>query len=46
MTFTIINYFTDERYTLDIDTLDDLLSLSDGYGTITIDVQNMTVTLG
>ncbi len=46
MTFTIINYFTDERYTLDVETLDDLLSLADGYGTLTIDVQNLTVTIG
>lgn len=46
MTFTIINAYTGERYTLDIDTLDELLALTDGYGTLKIDVQNMTVTIG
>ena len=46
MTFTIINAYTGDRYTLDIETIDDLLSLSDGYGTLTIDVQNLTVTIG
>ena len=46
MTFTIINAYTGESYTLDIDTLDDLLSLADGYGTLKIDVQNLTVTIG
>ena len=45
MTFTIINAYTGDRYTLDIETIDDLLSLSDGYGTLTIDVQNLTVTI-
>lgn len=45
MTFTIINAYTGESYTLDIDTLDDLLSLADGYGTLKIDVQNLTVTI-
>lgn len=46
MTFTIINAYTGDRYTLDIETIDDLLSLADGYGTLTIDVQNLTVTIG
>ena len=46
MTFTIINAYTGERYTLDVETLDDLLALSDGYGTLTVDVQNLTVTIG
>ena len=46
MTFTIINAYTGENYMLDIDTLDDLLSLADGYGTLKIDVQNLTVTIG
>lgn len=46
MTITVINAYTGERYTLDIETLDDLLSLADGYGTLKIDVQNLTVTIG
>ena len=46
MTFTVINAYTGESYTLDIETLDDLLALSDGVGTLTIDVANLTVTIG
>lgn len=45
MTFTIINAYTGDRHTLDVEALDDLLSLTDGYGTLTIDVQNLTVTI-
>lgn len=46
MTFTVINAYTGERYMLDVETLDDLLALSDGVGTLTIDVANLTVTIG
>jgi len=46
MTFTIINAYTGDRYTLDVETIDDLLALSDGVGTLTIDVANLTVTIG
>lgn len=45
MTVIVINAYTEESYTLDIETLDDLLSLADGYGTLKIDVQNLTVTI-
>ena len=45
MTFTIINAYTGERYTLDIETLDELIALGDGAGTLTIDIANLTVTV-
>jgi len=45
MTFTVINARTGARFLLDIDTLDDLLTLSDGVGKLVIDMAALTVTI-
>ena len=46
MTFTIINIYTGETRTADIETLDQLISLADGYSLLTIDVVSLTVYIG
>ena len=47
MTFTVYDAFTGESYVLDVEDLASLVALADGGATtLTVDVANLTITIG